>query len=82
MHSKWRRAGFSVFSMVDPLELLSDHELVHRLSTAAATRGLTLLIEESDGQWHAKLHPVYSVDGPNRRSAMIRLAMLVEHEDR
>ena len=70
-----------MFSMVDPLELLSDHELVHRLSTAAATRGLTLLIEESDGQWHAQLHPVYSADGPDRRRAMIRLAMLVEDED-
>jgi hypothetical protein len=66
--------------MVDPLELLSDHELVHRLSTAAATRGLTLLIEDSDGQWHAKLHPVYAVDGPDRRTAMIRLANLLEHE--
>jgi hypothetical protein len=65
----------------DPLELLADDELVSRLNTAAATRGLTLLMDERDGEWHATLHPVYSVHAPDRRTAMIRLAMMVEHED-
>jgi hypothetical protein len=64
----------------DPLERLSDHELVHRLNTEAATRGLTLLIDETGGAWHARLHPAYSVDGPDRRTAMIRLARTLERE--
>lgn len=67
--------------MADALEQLSDHELVHRLSTEAATRGLTLLIDETGGVWHARLHPLYSVDGPDRRTAMIRLVRTLEHED-
>jgi hypothetical protein len=66
--------------VVDPLELLSDHELVHRLNAAAATRGLTLLIEQREGDWRAMLHPVYSVDGPDRRRAMIRLVAMLEDE--
>ena len=66
--------------MVDPLELLSDHELIHRLNAAAATRGLTLLMNERDGGWHAALHPIYSVEGPDRRTAMIRLLRMLEHE--
>jgi hypothetical protein len=66
--------------MADPLELLSDHELVHRLNTAAVTRGLTLLVNERGGEWHAALHPVYAVDEPERRTAMIRLLMMVEDE--
>jgi hypothetical protein len=66
--------------MADPLELLSDHELVHRLNTAAVTRGLRLLVNERGGEWHAALHPVYSVSEPDRRTAMIRLLMEVEDE--
>ncbi len=66
--------------MVDPLERLSDHELVLRLSTEAATRGLTLLIDETRGEWHARLHPTYSVDAHDRRTAMIRLVTMLEHE--
>lgn len=68
--------------MVDPLERLSDHELVLRLSTEAATRGLTLLIDETGGEWHARLYPIYSVDGPDRRTAMIRLVTMVEDDER
>ena len=66
--------------MADPLERLSDHELVHRLSAEAATRGLTLLIDETGGAWHARLHPVYSADGPDRRTAMLRLVRRLEDE--
>jgi hypothetical protein len=66
--------------VVDPLERLSDHELVLRLSTEAATRGLTLLLDETGGEWHARLHPLYSVDGPDRRTAMLRLASMVDRE--
>lgn len=66
--------------VADALKKLSDHELVHRLSMEAATRGLTLLIDETGGVWHARLHPIYAVDGPDRRTAMIRLARALENE--
>jgi hypothetical protein len=39
-----------------------------------------LLVNERGGEWHAALHPVYSVTEPERRTAMIHLLMMVEHE--
>ena len=39
-----------------------------------------MLMNERDGGWHAALHPIYSVEGPDRRTAMIRLLRMLEHE--
>ena len=72
--------------MADAFEGLSEDALDAYLTGAAVVRGERLSIEQSGDEWVAALLResalggevvILSVHGPDRRSAMVRLATLV-----
>jgi hypothetical protein len=75
--------------VADSFDALTDEALRGYLTGAAVEREERLVIEERDGEWFAEMRSpsgfggeavILGVNGPDRRTAMLRLAHLLAEQ--
>jgi hypothetical protein len=84
-----RRRGLRGSGVADSFDALTDDALLGYLTGAAVEREERLVIEERDDEWFAETRSasgfggeavILGVNGPDRRTAMLRLAHLLAEQ--